>query len=175
MKNLIFFLILLFLYACSKPKSVLICGDHECVNKNEAEQYFRENLTLEVRILDKKDPNQIDLVELNLKSDPEKKKKISIFKKRNTNKKLKILSKKEIKNKKRELKILQKKYNKKDIKNKKVAKKLEESYKPVNKKALAIPDICTIIEKCSIDEISKYLVKHGKDKNFPDLSIRENK
>ena len=39
----------------------------------------------------------------------------------------------------------------------------------------SVPDICTILEKCSIDEISKYLVKQGKEKKFPDITIRENK
>ncbi len=39
---------------CSKPKTVLICGDHICVNNSEAQQYFEENLTIEVKIIDKK-------------------------------------------------------------------------------------------------------------------------
>ena len=34
-------------------------------------------------------------------------------------------------------------------------------------------DVCTILEKCSIDEISKYLIKLGKKKNFPDITLRE--
>ena len=38
-----------------------------------------------------------------------------------------------------------------------------------------ITDICTILEKCSIDEISKYLIKQGKEKKFPNITIRENK
>ena len=45
---------LFILVSCSKPKTVLICGDHICVNKAEAEQYFEENLTIEVKIIDKK-------------------------------------------------------------------------------------------------------------------------
>ena len=52
----------LFFSSCSKPKTVLICGDHICVNKAEAQQYFEENLTLEVKIIHKKNENQIDLV-----------------------------------------------------------------------------------------------------------------
>ena len=40
--------------SCSKPKTVLICGDHICINKAEAEQYFEDNLTLEVKVIDKK-------------------------------------------------------------------------------------------------------------------------
>ena len=34
-------------------------------------------------------------------------------------------------------------------------------------------DVCTILEKCSIDEISKYILKKGKTKDFPDITIRK--
>ena len=36
-----------------------------------------------------------------------------------------------------------------------------------------IVDICEIIEKCSIDEISKYLIKYGREKDFPNIASRE--
>ena len=54
MKKLFIFIFLLILTACNKPKVVLICGDHVCINNSEAEQFFEENLTLEVRLIDKK-------------------------------------------------------------------------------------------------------------------------
>ena len=94
----IFFLLLLFVFllSCNKPKTVLICGDHICVNKSEAEQYFKENLSLEVKIIDKEDKNEIDLVELNLNKDINGKKIVSVAKKKSTNKDLKVLSSKEI-------------------------------------------------------------------------------
>ena len=50
-----------------------------------------------------------------------------------------------------------------------------KSKKIVNKPNEKLTDICTILEKCSIHEISKYLVKQGKKKRFPDITIRENK
>ena len=34
------------------------------------------------------------------------------------------------------------------------------------KKKNEVVDICKIIEKCSIDEISKYLLEKGKKRNF---------
>ena len=68
MKNFLLIILILLLVSCSKTKTVLICGDHVCINKNEAEQYFEDNLSLEVKIIDKKEKNKIDLVELNLKS-----------------------------------------------------------------------------------------------------------
>ena len=62
------FLFLLFIpLSCSNPKTVLICGDHVCVNKNEAKLYFEDNLTLEVKIINKKQKKSVDLVQLNLK------------------------------------------------------------------------------------------------------------
>ena len=189
MKKLLLFLIILGIYGCNKPKTVLICGDHICVNKAEAEQYFEDNLTLEVRVIDKKESKEINLVEINLESNLEGKKEIRIFNKKQTDKTLKELSNTEIKKRKAELKK-RKKIKKKAIKNTKITneaklKKSREKQKSldniiktkkiVNKPSKKITDICTILEKCSIDEISKYLVKQGKKRKFPDITIRENK
>ena len=90
---LIFFLLL---SNCSKPKTVLICGDHICINKSEAEQYFEENLSIEVKIIDKKKKDQFDLVELNLKNNQEGNKKIRLSQKKSLNKEIKILTNEEI-------------------------------------------------------------------------------
>ncbi len=81
MNKLIFFSIIILLIGCSlKPKTVLICGDHVCVNKKEAKMYFEENLSLEVKIINTKEKNKIDLVKLNLDNSSNKKK--FIFKKK---------------------------------------------------------------------------------------------
>ena len=34
-------------------------------------------------------------------------------------------------------------------------------------------ELLSIVKKCNIDEISKYLIKIGKDKKFPDITLRE--
>ena len=180
MVKFFFIFIFIILQSCSKPKTVLICGDHICVNKNEAEQYFKENLSLEVKIIDNDKEESFDLVELNLKEN-QKDKEISVVKKEKTNKKIKALTEKEIKKikknikrKKTEEKIVKKKQNTKEeklkvTKNKKIPKK---NTNIVNKSNNTL-DVCTILEKCSIDEISKYLIKLGKKKNFPDITLRE--
>ena len=180
MVKFFFIFVFIILQSCSKPKTVLICGDHICVNKNEAEQYFEENLSLEVKIIDNNKEESFDLVELNLK-DNQKDREISVVKKEKTNKKIKALTEKEIKKikknikrKKTEEKIVKKKQNTKEeklkvTKNKKIPKKNRDI---VNKKNKTF-DVCTILEKCSIDEISKYLIKLGKKKNFPDITLRE--
>jgi len=60
------------------------------------------------------------------------------------------------------------KKNDKTLDNKKQIKPQRDAYKLNNK----VVDICTIIEKCSIDEISKFLLKQGKKKGFPDITER---
>ena len=193
MKHILIFLILLLLGNCSKPKTVLICGDHVCVNKAEAEQYFEENLSIEVKIINQKNNEQIDLVELNLKNNKNKVKQIAISPKKDTSKNLKTLSNDEIKKIKRNIKD---KKQKKEIDNKisrktvkreennaiselleKKDKNQEKKNSFVNKtiinKNINIVDVCTILEKCKIDEISKYLIKEGKKRDFPDITRRQ--
>ena len=94
-----YFLILplLILISCSKPKSVLICGDHECINKAEAKQYFNDNLSIEVKIISKDREDSFDLVSLNLKN--YEKKEIAVVQNKKK-KEIKKLSKEEIKLKK---------------------------------------------------------------------------
>ena len=181
MKKYLIFLLVIILFGCSKPKTVLICGDHVCINKSEAEQYFEDNLTLEVKILGNNNKESVNLVQLNLESNIESNKKISLFSKNNTNREIKELSKKEVRKKKIELKKrnnLKKRSNSKKIK--KVAKlkdktiKESKTDKKDKKISKNIQDICVLLEKCNIDEISKFLVKQGMNKKYPDITKREN-
>ena len=132
-----------------------------------------------MKIIDAKKDKNFDLVELNLKENSGKKK-ISITKKKKTKKKLKILSDKEIseiknniKKKKKKDKIVKTNIKKEERKFKvSTKKKKSKKIKNINKKNNVI-DVCTILDKCSIDEISRYLIKIGKKKNFPDITVRE--
>ena len=180
----VFFLIMIFLFManCNKPKTVLICGDHVCINKKEAKQYFEENLSIEVKIIDKKNKIEEDLVELNLYNPDENKKKISILAKKNSNEPLRTLSNEEKSEIIKNIKI--------NEKNKKIAKKIikkENNYKNtnigndkeikinrnnMNKASRNVVDICTIIKKCNIEEISKFLLNQGRDKDYPDITKR---
>jgi hypothetical protein len=185
MKNLLLFFILLILSNCSKPQTVVICGNHVCVNKAEAEQYFEENLTIEVKIIDTNKKKTINLVELNLNDNSKINRKISIKQKISTKDNVKILTNNEIKkikkNIKKKKKIIKKINQKKDIKKKVIKEKNRIKKKEVkrivkrntNKKKDKVLDVCTIVKNCSIDEISKYLLKQGKEKGFPDITIRE--
>ena len=194
MKQVLILSLLFILVNCSKPKTVLICGDHICVNKKEAEQFFEKNLSIEIKLIDKKVSKEIDLIELNMKELSNKKKEISLTSKKNTKKKLKKLSSTEISQIKKEIKEKSKnkivkinegnnkklkvnKVNSKDVNNSIKDKKLVRKNnniknKIVNKNIENNVDVCTILEKCSIDEISKYLIKQGKNKNFPNITGR---
>ncbi len=187
--RLLFILTTVLLTNCSKPKTVLICGDHVCVNQAEANQYFEENLSIEVKIIDNKIKKKIDLVELNLKDKNEDNRKIGVTTIQKTKKEIKILSKdeiikikKNIENKQIQQKIARK-IPKKQKKNKKLEKeKIEKSSKfkdvdvkkkakYVNKNSKDLVDVCTVLEKCNIEEISKYLIKKGKNKDYPNISL----
>ena len=154
-------LFLLLLTSCVKPKSVLICGDHECINRAEAKQYFEENLILEVKIISDKEELTYDLIDLNLNS---KKKKVKI--KRNKNiKVVKKLSKEEIKIKKKEIKKIN--LMKKDNKISKNTVMLKKNNNKV------FDDICLKLKKCDIENIKNYLIKLSNEKDFPNITSRE--
>ena len=179
MKKLFLILFFLNIVSCSKPKTVFICGDHICVNKAEAQQYFEENLTLEVKVLKDKASKEPSLIELNLNQTSLENKQVFVKKKIDNKKDIKELTKKEkkkiaseVKRKQINNKIASKKTLKKD---KKVSindnkKKIIEK-KLINKQQESL-DVCQIIKECTIEEISKYLIKEGKKKSFPDITTR---
>ena len=184
MKFIILFSLIFLFTNCSKPKTVLICGDHICVNKAEANQYFEENLSIEVKIFDRKEEESANLVELNLINNQNGKRKISVSKKSKTNKSLKDLSndeilkiKKNIKNKKKQKRLVKKVVKKNKIKKQMQINNNDKKSKinklNPNKNIIDPIDVCTILDKCNIDEISKYLLKQGKKKKFPDITNRQ--
>ena len=171
--------------SCGKPKTVLICGDHVCVNQLEADQYFENNLSIEVKVVNKKEnKDSLDLVQLNLREDFNGNRSINIFKKEKVTSKLKTLSTSEKNRIKKEIKR-KKKLSKNLKKNEKIKKKtLDETNELGNDKKIAnnkkiskttyeVFDVCTIIKKCNINEISKYLLKEGANKKFPDITKRQ--
>ena len=175
MRILLIFFIILFINSCSKPKVLLICGDHVCINKDEAQQFFEENMSIEVKIVDSKEKKEINLVELNLMNNTEKKN-IIVSKKGKIERDIKVLTNDEIEKKK--LEINQKKIAKKVSRKVNTKKTFNKNIKKKetiinNEKSQEIFNICLYIENdCNIEEISKYLLKKGSDKDFPDITLR---
>ena len=161
-------LLTFMLYGCSTSKSVLICGDHECINKEEARLFFEENLTIEVKVITKNKEKNFNLVKMNLEKEGNN---IKIFKSKNK-KIVRKLSKDEIKLKKSEIK--EKNKSKKVFANKNEKEietvssiKIEKSM--TNKNPL---NICSILEKCNIDTISDYLIKQSLSRDYPNIASK---
>ena len=151
---------------------MLICGDHKCINKSEANQYFEDNLTIEIQIVSKGKESRFDLVDLNIGEDEPK---IKVYKSKNK-KVIKQLSKDEIKAKKAQLKKNKKKIRQEVKKNeisednnKNKIKKVITTHKSNNTSI----DICLKLDKCDIDSITDYLTKISNERSFPNISIRE--
>ena len=163
---------LLLLTACIPGNKSFICGDRECVNKKERDQFFSEKLIVEIINKD----NFIEstnLVKLNKKNNYEKNK--NIFKQ-----KFKLLSKDE------------KKIIKKKIKNKKIneskkniskSKKITLDSLTPNKRETKIDltkniisvqtkNECKIIELCDINKIEKNVMKKGLERKFPNITSK---
>ena len=182
MKFIIFFFLLL-ITSCAKQKTILICGDHKCINKAEAKQYFEENLSIEVQILSKDKNTSFNLVEINTQDGSSN---IKVFKNKN-NKMVKKLSKEEIKEKKAEIAKKNKSKSKKIAKKRKnntqsAVKDIESNQSKLNKTTNQIIsnnsnnnsiDICQKVKKCDIDSIANYLIKLSNEKDYPNISLRE--
>ena len=66
----IFYLILLsLLLSCSTViKKEYVCGDHPCANKNEFNEYFSKNLSMEIKSKKNKTNKDVELINLNTAS-----------------------------------------------------------------------------------------------------------
>ena len=173
---------LLFITSCTSTNRVFICGDHECVNKDEANLFFEQNLSIEVKIIQKEKEDYFNLVKLNTQNTNEKQN-IKVLKNKKS-KKIKKLSKNEIVDKKREIKKIKRKlkkenknFAKKSASKEDINTKNSENFKKVSKNKIVKKNIanekniCNVIEKCNIEEISKYLINKGKNKEYPNISL----
>ena len=131
------------------------------------------------------------MVELNLQTNRDGKKEVKVYSKQQTNESIKALSgkertkiKEEIKAKEKEKKIAKKILNKDNTYKEKKIKKTEKikinksseniiPKKNVDKKKIDVVDVCTILKKCNIEEITKYLLNQGRKKDFPDITLRQ--
>ncbi len=168
--------------SCSlEKKGAYICGDRECLDKKEIEEYFSKNLSVEVSFVNKAEKNEsLNLVKLNTNSEKSKKKSdILITEKKKTSNFKKKEKKRELE-KKRKLAKLKKLEKRKKIKrerktaqlkSKKINKNLEKTKKLKEKKETKkTKEFCLILEECDIDQISDYFIKIGKEKNYPDIT-----
>ena len=156
MKFLLF--LFLFLISCSsltgeKTQKIYICGDRECANRKEINDYFKNNISIEVYTLTNDSKKDYDLVELNMTKEDKNKIVSTAVKK----KKLKETLKKRAK-------IEKVKVNK--------GENIKRVKKRIKKSKVTLVRICKNIQECDIDEVAKKIFQAGKVKKFPDLTIK---
>jgi len=191
MKYILFFLSL-FLIGCGSSNKAYICGDHKCVNKKEAREYFEKNLNVEVEIKKKKNKNKnLDLAKLNTDvylDENEEKSRLeakSKLKKKNIEEKEKLAKETDIFYSEEELKTIEEKVASKEdaikkekedaIKKEKEIKKLNKQNKQKSIKVSNVDpseDFCKTMNNCDIEKISKHIMTVGKSKKYPNLSIK---
>ena len=155
-----FFLIFLFfIVGCNslssgKTTKIYICGDHECINKKEINDYFKNNISIEVYSItssSRKDKDY-DLVELNMSND-EKDEIITLASR-----------KKDIKEDlKKRKKIAKTEINKGEV--------ISQIKKSKKKRKVTLVRICKNMQECDIDEVAKTLFKEANKKKYPNLTI----
>lgn len=176
MKNKIL-IILFFLIGCTSLQDssrIYICGDHPCKNKKEIDDYFKNNISIEVYTIEsnKKKRENFDLVDLNLlKKEINNKNKKSvksyISKKKHDNKLIK--SNKVEKQTKLNLKVQTDDSENKSIKKSKKVDQTKSVFKSQKNSQTKIVHLCKNLKECDIDFISKTIMKTGKEKSFPEL------
>ncbi len=172
--NRIYLLAFIMLLGCTSSNRVYICGDHECKNKKEIEDYFKNNISMEVYVVESnksKKKNQ-DLVQLNILKDKkvDKKKEELVFLKKRKQEITK--TKKEQKPSKLKLKVeTEKKEKSKEAKNKMGSAKSKTTFAYKKQKSTKIVHMCKSMEECDIDIISKKVNDLGKGKSFPNINF----
>ena len=153
---LIFFFILVSCstFNDSKVKKVYICGDHECKNKKEINEYFENNISIEIYTVSNssKKNKDFDLVELNMSNED----------KRN-------LVSAEVQEKQIRDKI--KKRNKISKLNIKKGENNIVNRKRKSRPKITLVRICKNLQECDIDNVTNIIIKKGNDKKYPDLTI----
>ena len=152
------YLIFLILISCSsltgeKVQKVYICGDHECANKKEINDYFKNNISIEVYTLSEVSNKDYDLVELNMSNEDKNKIVSNKAKRKELNE---LLAKRP--------KIEKVKINK--------GEKITRSNTRINKPKITLVRICKDIQECDIDEVANKIFKIGNEKKFPDLTVK---
>ncbi len=171
------------IFACSNNKITYWCGDHPCINKKEKEAYFKKTMTVEMKILDKKEKNNNSDIEEVLKQarlNEEKR----IKNEKLTAKQLKIDKKNKIKEEKRlarQAKIEEKRRIKEE---KKLAKQIKKNKKIMEKdiktgelvtestQSVEIGSKSTVIEidTAKFDDLVDKIIKRNSTRPFPDIN-----
>lgn len=199
--RLIFIIIFVPLISCTSiKKEVYWCGDHECVDKKEINEYFDENITIEIKTVKKSKSINYDLIALNnpvvepLDQDKSKKGKFfGLVKDRDTtnlsdtnSEKNKLKKQKNDVIEQRKIAKIKLKNEKKEVIKKKVKdifsinksdkktniKKKEIVSKKNNVDIVSKKISCKELTDCTFDEISNSIKEKADNKDYPDITSK---
>ena len=145
-------LLFVLLISCTSAKKTYWCGDHPCINKAERESYFKKNMIVEVKELNKKNKKEITELEKIIQQA-----RINEKKRIKDEKKLAKQIQKEEKRKKRE----EKQFVKKQLKDE---KKSDEKITISNK--IVIAEVFLSDFKKLMDKI----IERNKSRDYPDIN-----
>lgn len=173
-------IILIFLvFGCANNQKTYWCGDHPCINKKERQAYFKKNMVVEVKNINKKKIKEINDIEkiliqakINEKNRISNEKKLAKIKKRERKEKLKkekMLIKKAKLSKKNDLKLKKKKLNEINEKKAKQISSLEKTEKLMTNK-IEVGSIFGKVQISDFKEIVEKITNRNKIRSYPDIN-----
>ena len=170
MKKILSILFTTLLIGCANSNQVYWCGDHPCVNKKEREDFFKENMTIEVKKLSTEEKKQYSEVEKVFEQAYSKKVKKRILKEKQIAKKNKYEEKEKIKEDKilaKEKMLEREKLLKKE---KKLLKKNQKKKKNKVKKVESSENLLTEKNNSDFTSLVEKVMKNSLSKPYPDLN-----
>jgi len=159
--KLIYSIFFLLILSCSTVKKEYVCGDHPCINKKEFNEYFSDNLIVEIKSQKNTKNKKVDLVKLNEKFFEKK-----INNDKNSKKNKLIKEKERRKNLKAEKKILLKKKKAEEV------KKKNKQINGIKKNKILKPEISNnrevkkVINKSAVVNRDKLIKNSKKNESF---------
>ena len=159
--KLIYSIFFLLILSCSTVKKEYVCGDHPCINKKEFNEYFSDNLIVEIKSQKNTKNKKVDLFKLNEKFFEKK-----INNDKNSKKNKLIKEKERRKNLKAEKKILLKKKKAEEV------KKKNKQINGIKKNKILKPEISNnrevkkVINKSAVVNRDKLIKNSKKNESF---------
>jgi len=171
MKLYFYFIFFIIISGCMGNNKTYWCGDHPCINNKEREAYFKKNLIVEVKELNKKDKDAMSEIEkITQQARIKEKKRIKNEKK--LKKEAKYEEKKKLKEQKKIAKEMKKnKKNADKSKNISKTKKILQKTQPEKKNSVKAESSISDIE---FDNIVDAIIKKNESKPYPDLTEMPN-
>ena len=152
MKILFYFFIILLITGCANNK-VYWCGDHPCINKKEKEAYFKKNMIIEVRKINKKDKNYGEIEKITQQA---------------------IISEKQRIKDEKELAKQKRIAERNKIKEEKKLAKKNKNLENKDDKKLVINTNNITLDVSEFKKLVEKIIKQNKSKPYPDINKIEN-